>query len=161
MTPWPLSSQSSSRLGHELEIVDPALFTSLSAHHPTPTSDDVEAAAQATANALEAVAPRSAKVRAVAHVRGVASLHAAQAWQAAHRSLRAELVAQGATESELVEAPPGKGWDFMVGTETLTFVSAVPAGHEAPRRRAELHAAANVGAIYQVRVMPDLSCTES
>ncbi|GAB2855054.1 helicase-related protein [Nocardioides pacificus] len=149
------------KAGHELEIVDPALFTSLPPHHPTPTFDDFEAAAQATANALEAVAPRSAKVRAVAHVRGVASLHVAQSWQAARRSLRAELVAQGATESELVEAPPGKGWDFMVGTETLTFVSAVPAGHETPRRRAELHAAANVGAIYQVRVMTDHSCTES
>lgn len=141
------------RPGREPEAVDPALYTNLASHNSAANTGDVSITRQAVGQATEWMAPRSGQVLAVAHVRGTASSEGAHRWRAAREALRSGLSAEGSTEGALVEALPGAGWDFMAGTDELTFWSVVPAGITKSRRRAELHAARNLGRLYQVRWM--------
>ncbi len=70
------------RPGQQPQRVDPAFYTDLAASHLAGTSDEAAVATQAVADAVGSIAPRSARVRAVAHVRGTASAEDAHAWQA-------------------------------------------------------------------------------
>ncbi|WP_457188659.1 helicase-related protein [Nocardioides sp. P5_E3] len=142
------------RPGREPEAVDPALYTSLAENDTGGTPADVLIAGQAASLAMEWISPRSGEVIAVAQVRGTVSPEEAMKWHAAREALRDELTADGSAASALMEALPGAGWDFIVGTDDVAFVSVLPAGSPHARRRAELHAARTVGTQYQVRSMP-------
>ena len=123
------------------EPVDPALFTSLHASAPLDATADAGAVASTVA-AVESVADLG-EVAAVARVRGTADPAVAAAWHAAREGLVAE--------PDAVVALPGRGWDVMLDG---AFVRAVPAGASESLRRAERHAAANVGDRYRTVVVP-------
>lgn len=90
-------------------------------------------------------------IAAVAYVRGTASVETANGWRVSREHLWDELTAQGLNP---VAAIPGQGWDFTTGYDEITFWSAAPPG-ETQRRRAEKHAASNVGEQYRlVRSQP-------
>lgn len=127
--------------GRDPEPVDPALFTSLAIGEPL-GSEGRAIAMPATVAAVESVLSLGIVV-AVAHVRGAATPADAEAWREARASLAAEPGADVAL--------PGRGWDARLDGE---FVRAVPSGASDPLRRAERHAAANVGERYRTVVMP-------
>ncbi|OBJ57454.1 helicase-related protein [Mycobacterium asiaticum] len=124
--------------------VSPALYTSLEAG--CEAASEVEGAAAEGAVAAVMNDSADAEMAAVAYVRGTASRDTAQAWRWAREQLHDKLTADGL---DPVEALPGQGWDFTTGEAEVTFWSAAPPGHT-ERRRAEKHAAANVGFRYIV-----------
>lgn len=139
------------RPGHEPERVDAGLYTSLEAVQGTASAGDMTAVAEASERAAAWFGSRTTRIVATAVVRGTATPDTAESWRRARHSLRDALTEADSGHGTLVEALPGQGWDFMVGADTVTFVSATPADQSTPRRRAEMQAALNLGERHEIR----------
>jgi hypothetical protein len=133
--------------GGNITAVDPALYTSLEGSASRATDLDIHAATQATAVALTHSEGEAATVVAIAHVRGTADAATARAWSTARAQLGHQLRGEHGSE-HVVEARPGAGWDYVTDSDGISFVRAIPVDHPAVQRRAEKHAAANVGDAY-------------
>lgn len=140
------------RPGEPPTTVSTALYTSLPPAGTVPSSRDVSAVVEATERVLQS-ATAATSVVAVAQVQGIASVAEAESWRRAHAMLPTRLMEAGAQPDEIIEALPGQGWDYLRAGQDIAFVAGRPAEATSRQRRAEVHAAANVGDRYFTEIL--------